>query len=102
MSLTETQHKSLRGRGHSLKPVVTISERGLTKGVLAELESALGHHKLIKMYVKAAHRERSDVLLQRPAKQIDAMLIQTTGNVSLLYPQHKNKRSNYLSPHNQE
>src|SRR5690625_1751748 len=46
--LTPAQTRALRALGHRLRPVVTVSERGLTEGVSAELERALEDHELIK------------------------------------------------------
>ena len=51
MPLTQEQKKQYKSIGHHLKPVLTVADNGLTEGVLAELERALGDHELIKIKV---------------------------------------------------
>ena len=48
MNLSTKQKQHLKGLAHPLKPVVMLGNNGLTEGVLAEIEQALGHHELIK------------------------------------------------------
>ena len=38
MALSSAQKKDLKRIGHHLKPIVIISEQGVSEGVLAELE----------------------------------------------------------------
>ena len=45
MALTEKLKRELRGRGHALKPVVTIGGGGLSPAVLRELDLSLEHHE---------------------------------------------------------
>ncbi|MCB1707517.1 MAG: YhbY family RNA-binding protein, partial [Halioglobus sp.] len=49
--------KQLRAIGHKLKPVVTVAGNGLTEGVFAEIERALGDHELIKIKLAVGSRE---------------------------------------------
>ncbi|STW81867.1 RNA-binding protein YhbY [Klebsiella pneumoniae] len=49
MNLSTKQKQHLKGLAHPLKPVVMLGNNGLTEGVLAEIEQALGHHELIKV-----------------------------------------------------
>ena len=85
MSLKEFQRKSLRRRGHNLKPIVTVGTGGLTDGVLAELESALNHHELIKIKIRIGNRECRNAVLQEILEHSEAIIIQKIGNVALLY-----------------
>ena len=85
MSLKEFQRKSLRRRGHNLKPIVTVGTGGLTDGVLAELESALNHHELIKIKIRIGNRECRNTVLQEILEHSEAIIIQKIGNVALLY-----------------
>jgi RNA-binding protein YhbY len=62
MKPTEAQKKYLRGLGHGLKPLIIIGEAGASESVLAEFESTLSHHELIKVSVRVGdkgfdHRE---------------------------------------------
>ena len=42
MILNNKQKQYLKGLAHSLKPVVLLGQHGLTEGVLAEIDLALG------------------------------------------------------------
>ena len=85
MSFKEFQRKSLRRRGHNLKPIVTVGTGGLTDGVLAELESALNHHELIKIKIRIGTRECRNAVFQKILEHSEAIIIQKIGNVALLY-----------------
>ena len=50
-TLNTQQKKSLRGIAHHLDPVVAVSERGLSEGIVEETERALRDHELIKIKV---------------------------------------------------
>ena len=58
MALTEKTKHDLRGRGHTLKPVVSIGNAGLSKAVLREIELSLEHHELMKIKVGGAERDK--------------------------------------------
>ena len=83
--LKEFQRKYLRGLGHALKPVVIVGDKGLTATVLAEVESALGHHELIKVRLRAGERALRDGMIDELCKSSGADLVQRTGNIALLY-----------------
>ena len=85
MSLTESQCKHLRGLGHHLKPLVLIGSAGLSDGVLAEINSSLEHHELIKVRVRSGGRKERDELIANIANRASAQLIQRIGNVALIY-----------------
>jgi len=87
MSLTESQCKHLRGLGHHLKPLVLIGSAGLSEGVLAEIDSSLEHHELIKIRVRSGGRKERDELIAELATRAGAQLIQRIGNVALIYRQ---------------
>ncbi len=53
MSLSNQQIRYLRGLTHRLSPVVTVADKGLTDNVRAEIETALTHHELIKIKLRA-------------------------------------------------
>ncbi len=92
MTLSESQKKYLRGRGHQLKPIITIGNAGLTETVLAEFESTLAHHELIKVKVRAGDRKVRDEMISRLCDDHSATLIQRIGNVALLYRANPDKK----------
>lgn len=59
MSLSPRQIKHLRGLTHTLQPVVTVADKGLSDNVLAEIERALDHHELVKIKLRTDRQTRS-------------------------------------------
>jgi RNA-binding protein len=85
MKLTEAQQKFLRGRGHSLKPLIMIGNAGLSDAVFAEFDSTITHHELIKVKVRGADRDTRDAIFADLCERGEATLVQRIGNVALLY-----------------
>jgi RNA-binding protein len=85
MALTEKLKRELRGRGHALKPVVTIGAAGLSPAVLRELDLSLEHHELMKVKLAGADREARRVLIGELCEALDAELVQAVGHIALIY-----------------
>ena len=83
--LKDAQKKFLRGRAHSLKPVVWIGGSGLSDTVNAEIEQALASHELIKIRIRVGDRALRDEVIQRISQQRDAALVQRIGNTAIFY-----------------
>jgi len=92
MNLSEPQKKYLRGRGHDLKPLIMVGDAGLTESLLAEFESTLAHHELIKVKVRADDRSARDKMIETLCADHSASLIQRIGNVALLYRANPDKQ----------
>ena len=95
MTLKESQKKYLRGLGHQLKPTITVGDNGLTGTLLAEYESTLAHHELIKARVRVGDRGARDDIIRELCSKGSADLIQRFGNIALLYrenPENKKLR----------
>lgn len=92
MKLTEPQKKFLRGRGHQLKPLIMVGDAGLSESLLAEFESTLDHHELIKVRVRVGDREARDEIIGTLCETGRAALVQRIGNVALLYRPNLNKK----------
>ena len=92
MHLTEQQKKYLRGLGHHLKPLILVGDKGLSESVLAEFESTLDHHELIKVRVRVGDRDVRDQIIAKLCATASADLIQRTGNVALLYRPNLKKK----------
>jgi RNA-binding protein len=92
MNLNERQKKILRGLGHQLKPLITVGEAGLSESLLAEFESTLDHHELIKVRVRAGDRDARDEIIERLCRTSSAQLVQRIGNVALLFRQNLKKK----------
>jgi len=83
--LTNNQKKFLRSKGHSLKPVVMLGQHGLSEGVLAELESSLETHELLKIKVRGDDREDKQRIIDEIVNISGAHLVQVIGNVMVIY-----------------
>ena len=83
--LTNNQKKFLRSKGHSLKPVVMMGQHGLSEGVLAELESSLETHELLKIKVRGDDREDKQRIINEIIDVTNAHLVQVIGNVMVIY-----------------
>ena len=84
-TLTASDKKQLRSIGHNLNPVVMIGDKGLSEGVMQELNRALEDHELIKVKVNVADpQERRDVIGQL-CTDSRAELVQAIGKIALLY-----------------
>lgn len=92
MTLSESQKKHLRGRGHLLKPLVTVGDSGLSAGLLAEFESTLAHHELMKVKIRGGDREQRDGMIKQLCDDHSATLVQKIGNVALLYRANPDKK----------
>ncbi len=92
MNLNEHQKKYLRGLGHQLKPLIMVGDSGLSESVLAEYESTLAHHELIKVRVRVGDRAARDEIINKLCEDSSAQLIQRVGNVALLFRQNLKKK----------
>ena len=92
MNFTEPQKKHLRGLGHQLKPLIMVGDAGLSDSLLAEFESTLAHHELLKIKVRVGDRTARDEIIASLCKDHNAALIQRIGNVALLYRPNPEKK----------
>ncbi len=91
MALKEKQKRYLRQLAHSMKPVVMVGGSGVTPGVLAELESSIEHHELLKVRVTGAEREERDAMIVELCAAVEAELVQRIGHVAVLYRAPRNR-----------
>lgn len=85
MSLSNKQKQFLKGKAHSLKPVVLLGANGLTEGVLAEIEQALHDHELIKIKVPEEDRELRQQIMATIVAESEAEQVQIIGKTLVLY-----------------
>jgi RNA-binding protein len=93
--------KQLRAIGHKLKPVVTIAGKGLTEGVINELDRALTDHELIKVKLAVGSREVRAEITRQISAQSGAEIVQSIGNVIVLLrrsPTPDPRLSNLIKP----
>jgi RNA-binding protein len=90
MPLSTRQKKHLRGLTHALQPVVMIADKGLTDNVMAEIESALEHHELIKIKLRC-DREARALLIDEIASRCAAETVHVIGQVACFFRRNPKK-----------
>ncbi len=85
MTLTDQQKRKLRGYAHGMKPVLWLGAEGASEAVLAELETALDHHELIKVKLRVGDRQARDAAIATLCEASSAELVQRIGNVAVLF-----------------
>lgn len=91
--------KTLRTISHTLHPLVTVAEKGLTGTVQQEIARALHDHELIKVRVLVGDRAERKRIVDAICEQEKATLVQRIGHVAVLYranPEPDPKLSNIL------
>ena len=91
-SLTSAQTRFLRGQAHELKAMLQVGGKGVTDALVAEIDSALEHHELIKVKVGAEDRDVRDAMIGEIAQRTDSALVQRIGHTAVLYRQSKERR----------
>ena len=81
--LTGKQRRVLRGLAHGLRPVVHVGQSGLSDGVVAELETALNHHELVKvrLHLPEDKKAAAAALVER----VNAELCGVVGHTVILF-----------------
>jgi RNA-binding protein len=83
--LTSAERRALRARAHHLQPVVMIGDAGLSPAVLAEIETNLKSHELIKIRVLGDEREARAGLAAAICDASGAQPIQHIGKLIVIY-----------------
>ena len=71
--------------GHALKPVVMVGQHGLSESVLAELESTMNKHELLKIKVRADGKDEKQQMINQIVEVSKSHLIQVIGNIMVIY-----------------
>jgi RNA-binding protein len=85
MSLTGKQRHFLRGLAHHRKPIVTVSDSGLTENVMHEIDQALAHHELIKVKLRGSERDERQNLVSVICEQASCEAVQIIGQIAVFY-----------------
>ena len=90
MTLNNRQLKHLRGLTHKLQPVVMVADKGLTENVMAEIESALDHHELVKVKLKSDRATRA-AWITEITNRCGAEKVHTIGQVASFFRRNPEK-----------
>lgn len=85
LQLTSAERRELRARAHGLNPVVSISENGLTEGVLKEIDVCLNAHELIKIRVYGDSREEREAYLNEICTTLGCAEVQKIGKLLVVF-----------------
>ena len=85
MKLTNNQKKYLRSIAHDLKPFVMVGQNGLSGSVLAEIDSTLQKHELIKIKLRVDDRDEKQNIIERIMEFSHSQLVQVIGGVLVIY-----------------
>ena len=96
MTLSNTLKKQYRAIGHSLHPIITIAQKGLSENIRLEIDRALRDHELIKIKLLAADRDAKKELIETISEEFHAECVQSIGHTALLY-RKANKHDGRLS-----
>jgi RNA-binding protein len=77
--------RALRARAHALKPVVWISEHGVSEGALREIDRALTSHELIKIHAAGDDRTERRELLTLVCERVGAHAVQIIGKMLVVF-----------------
>jgi RNA-binding protein len=85
MSMTPKQRQQLKGKAHSLRPIVFIGNNGLTDNVIMEIDRGLEDHELIKIRIQESDRNARKELFQKICEALFAYPIQLVGGIGVIY-----------------
>jgi RNA-binding protein len=85
MSLTPKQRSFLRGKAHSLDPVVMVGKEGVSKAVLTATDKALEDHELIKVKIPAADQDEFHATVDQLMAETKAEVVQKIGHLLVIY-----------------
>ena len=75
----------MRAEAHHLKPVVSISQNGVSDAVMKEIDRSLNAHGLIKIKLYGIEREEREAALATICAALDCAPVQHIGNILVLW-----------------
>lgn len=84
-SLSPERRRKLKAQAHSLKPVVMVSDQGLSDAVVREIERGLNSHGLIKIRVMGHERPEREELLAQVCSKTSSHAVQHIGKMLVIY-----------------
>ena len=85
VTLTPRERAHLKGRAHTLEPIVHVGQGGLSDAVMVELERALAAHGLIKVKINGTDREARQAIAEAICSRTDAAAVHRVGKIIVLW-----------------
>ena len=70
---------------HDLKPFVMIGQHGLSESVIAEIDSTMLKHELIKIKLRVEDRDEKQKIIEKILEFSYAEIVQVIGGVLVIY-----------------
>jgi len=99
MTLSAADKKQYRAIAHNLNPVIIIGDKGLSEGLMDELNRALRDHELIKVKIAIGDRDDRGNIIKDIAYRTGSEVVQTIGKIAILLkknPKPNPKLSNLI------
>lgn len=88
LQLSPDERRNLRARAHTLNPVVSIAQNGLSEAVMKEIDASLKAHELIKIRVHSGTRDEREIFLASICNGLDAAPVQHIGKLLVIWRPH--------------
>jgi len=85
MKLTTKQKQEFKAKAHTMKPIISIGQLGLSEAVKKEADQALYDHELIKVRIHTEDRTVRKAFFSELCKTLEAEEIQLIGHVGTIY-----------------
>ena len=84
MTLTGKQKATLKGKSHSIKPVIQIGKAGVEEPQIKSIKRALHEHELIKIKF-LDYKDHKEEISENIARETGAEIVDIIGNILILY-----------------
>lgn len=95
--LSKAQLKFLRKESHGIKPLFQLGKQGLSDNFIQQFDSALEKRELVKFNVLQNSDEDLEDSAQAIADALEAVLVQTIGNIAVLYRPSQDVKNQNIS-----
>ena len=92
MALDSAQRRQLKAQAHALSAIIQTGDKGVTAAVIAETDSAIEHHELIKVRLAGSDRDQRAEMAQALADAVKAEVVGIIGAVVILYRKAQPKK----------
>tara|TARA_Y100001970_G_C14247253_1_gene869164 strand:- start:633 stop:914 length:282 start_codon:yes stop_codon:yes gene_type:complete len=86
--MTRKQRRQLRAIGHTLKPLINLGKKGLSKQVENEIRAQLIDHELIKLKILDTCPLSKKECAKKLSSDTEIEIVQVIGKTLLLYYSH--------------
>lgn len=91
IQLSPIVRQALKAQAHTLSPLVTIADNGLSPSVMREINRTLDAHELIKIRVNTDNREERAAWLDKIADELNAAPVQLIGKTIVIWRENPEK-----------